>query len=163
MESRRRYTPMLRKIVSLCLLGLLLTAARMAQAQAPTPSDDDVNRVARQLYCPVCENIPLDVCPTEACSKWRAVIRDKLAAGWTDQQILDYFAAQYGERVLSNPSGRGLNLLIWIIPPLALAGGAVFLWSILRRAPVPTAAEPPPTPAPDKYVEQLEKELEKRR
>ncbi len=113
---------------------LLLLAVRAARAQAPTPSADDVNRVARQLFCPVCENIPLDVCPTEACAKWRATIRDKLALGWTDQQILDYFRAQYGDRVLANPTSKGFNLLIWVIPPIVLAAGALFLWSFLRGA-----------------------------
>jgi cytochrome c-type biogenesis protein CcmH len=147
------------------VVGALLVAARAARAQSPTPSADDVNRVARQLYCPVCQNIPLDVCPTEACAKWRDTIREKLAAGWQDQQILDYFRAQYGDRVLANPTARGFNILIWVIPPIVLAAGALFLWSFLRgetpgAAPAETA--PPAVPA-DKYVEQLEKELEKRR
>jgi cytochrome c-type biogenesis protein CcmH len=143
----------------------LLAAARMARAQAPTPSADDVNRVARQLYCPVCQNIPLDVCPTDACAKWRDTIREKLALGWQDQQILDYFRAQYGDRVLANPTTQGFNILIWVIPPIVLAAGALFLWSFLRGVkprPVSAEAAPPAGPA-DKYVEQLEKELEKRR
>jgi cytochrome c-type biogenesis protein CcmH len=146
-----------------------LTAARLAQAQAPTPpgtpTADDVNRVARQMFCPVCENIPLDVCPTTACAKWRDTIREKLAAGWSDQQILDYFVAQYGERVLANPSARGFNVFIWVIPPLALLAGVVFLWVFFRRAarqPAPAAPSEPPAPS-DKYVDLLEKELEKRR
>ena len=37
------------------------------RSQGPTPTDDAVNKIAKQLYCPVCENTPLDVCPTEAC------------------------------------------------------------------------------------------------
>lgn len=148
-------------------LGLvaLLAVVRAAQAQVPTPSADDVNRVARQMFCPVCENIPLDVCPTEACAKWRETIREKLVAGWSDQQILDYFVAQYGERVLANPSTRGFSVFIWVIPPVALVAGLVFLWAFFRRAarrPVPVAATEPPAPA-DKYVAQLEKELDKRR
>jgi cytochrome c-type biogenesis protein CcmH len=149
----------------------LLAAARAAQAQAPTPpagtpTDNDVNRVARQMYCPVCENIPLDVCPTTACEKWRETIREKLAAGWTDQQILDYFVTQYGERVLANPSTRGFNLFLWVIPPVVLVAGAAFLWAFFRRAARQAARAAPPAepPAPtDKYVAELEKELEKRR
>src|SRR5512143_2921389 len=104
----------LKKVLIIALGALaLLAAGRAVRAQTDTPpgapSADDVNRVARQMYCPVCENIPLDVCPTTACEKWRETIREKLAAGWTDQQIMDYFVAQYGERVLANPSGRGFN------------------------------------------------------
>src|SRR5436190_24158705 len=105
--------------LSLFTLSLFIFA-NLARAQGPTPSDDDVNRVARQLYCPVCENIPLDVCPTQACAQWRATIREKLVLGWTDQQVLDYFSAQYGERVLARPSANGLTALIWLIPPILI-------------------------------------------
>ena len=55
--------------------------APRAFAQSPTPSDDDVNRIAHQLYCPVCENVPLDVCGTQACAQWRELIREKLGQG----------------------------------------------------------------------------------
>jgi len=65
------------------------------------------------------------VCPTQACAQWRATIGDKLAAGWSDQQILDYFVAQYGERVLARPSTHGLNVLVWVIPPLLVLGSRI--------------------------------------
>src|SRR5512135_3225730 len=103
----------------LVLLLLLGTAWVVSAQQAqPTPSDDQVNRVAKQLYCPVCENIPLDVCPTQACQEWRDLIRQKLALGWSDQQIKDYFALQYGDRVLAEPPRRGLNWLVYFLPPV---------------------------------------------
>jgi len=160
------------KRVLVIALGVmaLLAGARAARAQGTTPppgtpTDNDVNRVARQMYCPVCENIPLDVCPTQACADWRETIRQKLAAGWTDQQIMDYFVTQYGERVLANPSARGFNILLWVIPPVVLVAGVVFLWFFFRRAArQASVAAPAETPAPtDKYVAELEKELEKRR
>jgi cytochrome c-type biogenesis protein CcmH len=163
---------MVKRFLLLSLAAAALAAAAAAysagaaRAQAPTPSDNDVNRVARQLYCPVCQNIPLDVCPTDACAKWRVDIRDRLASGWSDQQIMDYFVAKYGERVLSNPSTHGLNLLIWLVPPIAVAGGLLFWWQFLRRAAAPPKTAAPAAAPPvsaDPYVEQLEKELEKRR
>jgi cytochrome c-type biogenesis protein CcmH len=154
------------------LIGLLALRAAPAQAQAATPpgpvTDDDVNRVAKLLYCPVCENIPLDVCPTQACIQWRATIREKLEAGWTQQQILDYFVTQYGERVLARPSTRGINLLVWVIPPVVLALGAFFLWRYLRSMSRPAPAAPPatsigPERAPaDEYTRRLEQELKRR-
>ncbi|MBI3243590.1 MAG: cytochrome c-type biogenesis protein CcmH [Chloroflexi bacterium] len=141
---------------------LLFTVPAFAQNDGPT--DDDVNAVAKQLYCPVCENTPLDVCPTQACTQWRATIREKLAAGWTEQQIKDYFVQQYGERVLAQPSTNGLNILIWVLPPLALLVGAFFLarylQSVNAHRPAPASA---PEPADDDLAAQLEKELAKRR
>jgi cytochrome c-type biogenesis protein CcmH len=154
----------------LLVLGALFFSAGRAAAQGVTPpgpvTDNDINRVAHQLYCPVCENTPLDVCPTQACAQWRATIGEKLGAGWTDQQILDYFVAQYGERVLARPSTHGLNVLVWVIPPLLVLGGAAVLWRFLGRVrpsqvrPAPTA--PPPGAAGDEYAERLEQELRKR-
>jgi cytochrome c-type biogenesis protein CcmH len=135
-----------------------------AQASlAPAPSDDDVNRVAKQLYCPVCENIPLDVCPTPACAQWRATIREKLAQGWTDQQIRDYFAAQYGDRVLASPPPTGLNVLVWALPPLAVAAGAFILWRFVRGRQPAVIAPPLAPPSGDEYAARLEEELKKSR
>lgn len=99
-------------------------------AQSDEPTDDEVNAVARELYCPVCENIPLDVCPTQACAEWRELIRLKLAAGWTPEQVKQYFAEQYGDRVLSVPPARGFNWLVYIVPPLAILAG---VYALLRR------------------------------
>jgi cytochrome c-type biogenesis protein CcmH len=154
-------------------LAVLLAAALPAAAQDATPAgpvtDDQVNAVAKKLFCPVCENIPLDVCPTQACIQWRGTIREKLEAGWTEQQILDYFVAQYGERVLAEPSTRGLNILVWVIPPVVVAGGAFFLWRYLRQAARPAApagaspnALPSEAPPADEYAQRLEAELRKR-
>ena len=74
-------------------------------------TDDQVNVVAKQLFCPICENIPLDVCPTQACAQWRDTIREKLAMGWSEDQIKDYFVQQYGERVLAKPRTTGLKFI----------------------------------------------------
>ena len=153
--------------VFLFALVALIAVARPAAAQPATPTDDDVNRIAKKLFCPVCENVPLDVCPTQACAQWRATIREKLAAGWSEQQILDYFVAQYGERVLAQPSTRGLNIFVWIVPPIVLAGGAFVLWRFLKQTQRPAAAVvqvPAPPPAlTDEYTARLEKELRERR
>ncbi len=162
-------------LILLVLIGVLAVFASPAGAQnqqpqptaASTPSDDDVNRVAKQMFCPVCENIPLDVCPTQACHEWRELIRQKLADGWTDEQIKQYFAAQYGDRVLAEPPRRGLNWLVYVLPFVCLAGGAVLLWRVLssmkpaRQTESTPTAEPPPGQQ-DEYVKKLEEELKKR-
>jgi cytochrome c-type biogenesis protein CcmH len=111
--------------------------ASAVQAQTPTPAprvvtDDEVNVVARQLYCPVCENIPLDVCPTQACAEWRELIREKLGEGWTAEQIKTFFADRYGDRVLGAPPARGFNWLTYIVPPLVILAGAFLLYRAFR-------------------------------
>ena len=118
-------------LTALVLAGISISQAA-AQEKNPV-TDDQVNEVARQLYCPVCENTPLDVCPTTACAQWRALIREKLELGWSKDQIVDYFVNQYGDRVIAEPPRRGLNWLVYVIPPAAILVAAVFLGLMIRR------------------------------
>ena len=101
-------------------------------AQNRIPTDDEVNAIAKKLYCPVCPNTPLDVCETKACEDWRAQIRDQLANGWTEQQIIDYFVAQYGERVLAEPQRKGFTSLVWVLPMIAVLFGVMVVWLVLK-------------------------------
>jgi cytochrome c-type biogenesis protein CcmH len=148
--------------IVLLFFGLLWIPAAVA-AQEGEPSDDAVNAIAHQLYCPVCENIPLDVCPTQACIQWRATIKEKLALGWTEQQIKDYFVTQYGERVLAQPSARGLNLLVWVLPPIGVLAAAAIYIFFLRRLQRQAPADAPAAAGQDEYARRLEEELAKRR
>ena len=150
-------------IIPLLTLGL----AQTVRAQQPTPSDDEVNAIARQLYCPVCENTPLDVCPTQACAQWRDLIRKMLAEGKSAEEIRQYFVENYGARVLSEPPRTGLNWLVYILPPVAFLAGAYILYRAFRswraldkQLAVKEGSAAPP--AEDEYVARLEDELLKR-
>jgi cytochrome c-type biogenesis protein CcmH len=157
----------LKYIVVIALTLLLGTlAVRIVSAQQPTPSDDQVNAIAKQLYCPVCENIPLDTCGTAACAQWRELIREKLAAGWTEQQIKDYFVQQYGARVLGTPRSK----LVYLVPLVAFGIGVYILYRVYRSWKKPATAvststdqdNPSPTNASqDDYVRRLEEEVRK--
>ena len=165
-KSGGNYRHWLVTLVTLLVIGLPLSAA---MAQQPTPSDDEVNAIAKQMYCPVCENTPLDVCPTQACAQWRDLIRQKLSAGWSEQQIKDYFVSQYGARVLGAPPAQGLNWLVYIVPPAIFLAGAYILFRALRSwkqpaeqpASVVSQANPPIALASidDEYMARLEAEL----
>ena len=157
-------------ILTLALVASGLITA-VAFAQDTTPTDDEVNAIAKQLYCPVCENTPLDVCPTEACRQWRELIRDMLAEGKNEQEIKDYFVANYGARVLSEPPRTGFNWLVYIIPPVLIVIGAVLLFSAFRAWTKPKSAEAGTSPeseagassSDDEYVRRLEEELKNRK
>lgn len=147
-------------------LGFTLTTGGSAQAQQPTPSDNEVNVIAKQLYCPVCENVPLDVCPTQACEQWRQLIREKLTEGWDEERIKAYFVEQYGARVLAAPPAEGLNWLAYLVPPIAILSGAYILYRAMKswQKPVPEIEVPgEKTVVPeDEYIARLEEELRKR-
>ena len=151
---------------TLFILILSLTEARQAFAQKPTPSDDQVNRIAHQLYCPVCENTPLDVCPTEACRQWRDLIRQQLSQGWSEVRIKQYFVDQYGARVLAEPPRTGLNWLVYVLPPLVIVSGAVLLVRAMQSWTKPVGSDTSPNSEPqnpkDEYVARLEEELKRR-
>lgn len=151
----------------IALLTLLLAGFNTgsAAAQQPTPSDNAVNAIAKQLFCPVCENTPLDVCPTQACAQWRELIREKLAAGWSEEEIKDYFVEQYGARVLGAPPARGLNWLAYIIPPIAIIIGFYVLYRAMRswkQTSQPADTIPQAEAPQDEYLARLEEEIRKR-
>jgi cytochrome c-type biogenesis protein CcmH len=148
-------------------LGAAPAGPALAQDGGSRPvTDDEVNAIAKQLYCPVCENIPLDVCGTQACEQWRELIRLKLSEGQSEEQIKQYFVDQYGERVLGTR-----HWWVYALPPAALLIGAFVLYRAFqtwkRPAPSFSTAGGPAGPAPgpgdtDEYIRRLEEELRKR-
>jgi len=149
-------------------------------AQDSVVTDDEVNEVAKDVYCPVCENTPLDVCATQACADWRELIRTKLGEGQSKQEIFDYFGRQYGDGVLANPPNRGVSLVIlWVLPVVLLLIGALIFSRYMRNLRAPSAAvlaNATPTDsqaegdvnvlttdqaAADDYLKQIEEEVSK--
>lgn len=157
------------------ILVLLATTAAAQEGTGTGISDDEVNEVARDVYCPVCENTPLDVCQTKACADWRELIRTKLAEGQTREEIFDYFARQYGDGVLANPPRRGVSLvMLWVLPVVLILLGLLFFSRYMRglktAEPAGTAAlynqgsamdspSKKSEPAADDYMARVEEEL----
>ncbi len=151
------------------LLAFVLAGlwAGSASAQGPTPTDDEVNRIAKQLYCPVCESTPLDVCPTEACRQWRDLIRTMLAEGKSEAEIKQYFVTQYGARVLAEPPNR---LVTYLVPAVAILLGAFLLFRGFQMWMKPSITEAEAAqadrelePNQDPYIAKLEEELKKQK
>jgi len=152
--------------LTLFLAALIFSFAYPALAQENVPTDDEVNAIARKLYCPVCESTPLDVCPTQACHEWRELIRTMLAEGKTEEEITQHFVDQYGARVLAEPPKEGGFLLIYLLPPAVILVGAVILFRALKEWTKPKAAAPATGAAQiqkDDYVSRFEEELKKQR
>lgn len=160
------------RITFYVLLLLTLAFAATTVFAQDEITDDEVNAIAKQLYCPVCENTPLDVCPTEACRQWRELIRLQLSQGMTEAEIKQYFVDNYGGRVLAEPPRTGLNWLVYIIPPVMIVAGAFVLFRSFREWTKPRAVETgaggddeaeDPSLEKDDYVARLEEELKKRK
>lgn len=145
-------------LVGLALGGLAWLWLSMPQVWAEDPLEARVYAIAKKLYCPVCEQTPLDDCETRACHDWRELIRQKLEAGETEEEIIGYFVANYGEQVLASPPARGFNLAAWLVPGAAFGLGLAWLARQVRRWSRPPAARTMPEP-PEEYRQRAEEEL----
>lgn len=116
------------------LLAIDSSPPLLAQSETPEITADEVNRVARQLWCPLCGGrLRLDSCELKACAQMREVIAIKLAEGENQQSIRDYFLEQYGPQILGEPPRQGFNWLAWIVPVVAVTGGGLFLWLRMQQ------------------------------
>ncbi len=126
------------------LLALLVVGAGSAGAAAP-PSDEAVRRVASQLRCVVCQNLSVADSPSEMARQMRDLIRERLAQGESDEQVIRYFEARYGPWVRLSPT----NWLVWVLPfaGLFLGLGVVLLVTVRWSRRARSGVEPPPSPA----------------
>jgi len=125
-------------------------------------TDDEVNDIAQKLYCPVCENIPLDACGTAACDDWRYEIRIQLEAGMTEAQIIDDFVYRFGDRVVGTPQSTAPRLLSLVTPWIAIALGLVIsfqFWRNRRDTDDSIAADDAPNTNISAYRDLLENDV----
>lgn len=168
----------MRKAIFLALALLLLLGMSVSFAAAQTPTPNQVNDVAKDLWCPLCNGVRLDNCELQACVQMRDMIAEKLAAGEDKDAIKIYFVQQYGDVVLGQPPREGFNLIAYIFPILAAVVGIgwvtylVLAWRKRQTALAPAAAlgpgQPPnsqsfasrqPGDDTDAYIKRVEREL----
>ena len=129
------------------VVAALLVVAPLARAADAVPTENDpvaqsrAVRLTEQLRCLVCQNQSIAESNAELAVDLRRQVREQVASGKTDQEIIDYMVARYGDFVLYRPPVRGTTMLLWIGPALLLLLGAFLLLRILRqRRALPDAA-----------------------
>jgi cytochrome c-type biogenesis protein CcmH len=90
-------------------------------------------QVASLLRCPVCQGMSVADSPSTVALDMKQQVRELLARGYTQEQILSYFERSYGQFVLLKPKFRGVNALVWILPVVVLIAGALLVISKARR------------------------------
>lgn len=95
--------------------------------------EEQVRQIASELRCPVCQNLSVADSPSQMARQMQDLIRERLRAGESPDAIRAYFVERYGEWILLAPKREGFNLLVWVLPFLAMGGGGVGLILILRR------------------------------
>jgi cytochrome c-type biogenesis protein CcmH len=99
--------------------------------------------LSRELRCMVCQNQSIDDSDAPLARDLRLLVRERIAGGDSDSQVIDFLVARYGEFVLLKPRLNPHTWLLWLLPPLALIGGGLALWIHSRRRSGSAAAEDP--------------------
>jgi cytochrome c-type biogenesis protein CcmH len=125
----------------LAAIALLLAAITSGSSLAVQPDEmlKDPNleararELSRELRCMVCQNQSIDDSEAPLARDLRLLVRERLTKGDTDQQVLDFLVARYGEFVLLKPPLESRTIILWTLPPLALLAGAIGLFFAGRR------------------------------
>ena len=125
-------------------LGLSISPPALAvqpdEIMTDPAKESRARELSRELRCMVCQNQSIDDSEAPLARDLRLLVRERIAAGDSDAQVMDFLVARYGEFVLLKPRVNSHTLLLWLLPPLALAGGGLALWAYNRRRAT-TAAE----------------------
>jgi cytochrome c-type biogenesis protein CcmH len=143
------------------LVALALTAWQVAPAPAQSrdslvprtttqsPADSALeartSAVAAKLRCPVCQGESIQDSPSTLAREMRGVVKEKLRAGETPDQIEAYFVARYGEWILLEPTTKGLNLMLYVFPVILVIGGVSLVFFLVRRWTRPAAVADAPS------------------
>jgi cytochrome c-type biogenesis protein CcmH len=140
----------MRKLIAISFVVLMAAlAASAAHAVQPDEIMSDPAResrardLSRELRCMVCQNQSIDDSEAPLARDLRLLVRERIAAGDSDAQVIDFLVARYGEFVLLKPRLNPHTWLLWLLPPLALVGGGLALWIHSRRRSGSMAAEDP--------------------
>ena len=129
-------------------LALFLAVSPAWAVQPDEMLDDPVlesraREISRDIRCPVCQGETIDDSNAPISRDLRLIIRERLVAGDTDEEVVDFIVERFGEGVLFNPPAEGANLVLWLAgPALLLAGIAVALAAGRRRGAAETSLSP---------------------
>jgi cytochrome c-type biogenesis protein CcmH len=127
----------MRRLIALALAAIVLAGAAWAVQPHEMLDDPALESRAREistgLRCPICRNESIDESNAALSADLRVLVRERLVAGDTDQEVIDYVVARYGEFVLLRPDARGANLVLWLAAPALLLVGLGIGWSTIRR------------------------------
>jgi len=144
------------------ILGLVLLIVAPVIAQPPAVNVDDprVYDVGSQLRCVVCLNLSVADSPSEMANQMRGVVRDRLAAGESPEQVIQYFVDKYGEWILLKPRRHGFNWLVWLAPAIAVMVGLAIVAVVVRRWTAAGARRTAPVAVDAAMQERIRLELE---
>jgi cytochrome c-type biogenesis protein CcmH len=146
----------IRAVVIVLLFSFVISFAAANNKQA-----DKVREIEDSLIAPCCWSQPVSQHYSEVAEQIRKEVEAMVASGKSRDEILNYYVAKYGERILATPRPRGFNSLVYILPWAALIVGAWVLAMLLKRLRRPGPAAEPSALPDARYESVLEKEIER--
>jgi cytochrome c-type biogenesis protein CcmH len=141
-------------IVLALALGGTARAVEPSEMLKDPAQEARAEAIGRQLRCPVCKTESIEESDADFTRDLRKLVREQVAAGKTDQQVLDYMHDRYGDFILLRPPFEPSTWVLWLAPPVILVLGGLFAFFMIRRRP--TTTEPAPlSPAEKAEVEAL--------
>ena len=121
-----------------CLAVLIFMAVPAGAVQPDEILDDPAleeraRAISQQLRCLVCQNESIDSSNAEVARDLRNVVRERLVAGNTDEQIIDFVVGRYGDFVLLSPPFRSRTVLLWVAPILMFMIGGLLIFAFYRN------------------------------
>jgi cytochrome c-type biogenesis protein CcmH len=127
---------MKRLILILLLLAGPVFAVQPSEILSAPVLESRAREISAGLRCPVCQNESIDESNATISHELRVLLRERLVAGDTDAQVVDFLVARFGEFILLQPDGQGANLILWAAAPVMLIIALMVGWiTIRRRAP----------------------------
>jgi cytochrome c-type biogenesis protein CcmH len=108
-------------------------AVQPDEIMSDSAKEERARDLSRELRCMVCQNQSIDDSEAPLARDLRLLVRERIAAGDSDAQVMDFLVARYGEFVLLKPRLNSHTWLLWFLTPLALSGGGIALWIHSRR------------------------------
>ena len=128
-------------------LAAALVCLLAAIASAAPVDEHTVREIAAELRCVVCQSLSVADSPSETAHQMRGIIRERLAAGDTPEQVKAYFVEKYGLWILLAPPRQGFNWLVWVVPFVGLGAGLLVVGVLVRRWTRRAASRAPAAPA----------------
>ncbi len=90
-------------------------------------------QLSQRIACPWCDGQSLAECDSQVAKDLVVILRERIDAGWSDDQIYEFFASSYGDHVLLDPPLTGWGIVLWSLPAVGLIAGAWVIWKRQRR------------------------------
>ena len=143
--------------LSFCIISLLIAIPQVFSESI----EKDVSEISKELMCPVCRGQTVAESNSTLANDFREIIKKKLEAGESKEEILNYFINRYGESVLASPPAKGIRIIVWFAPLLAIIIGFFILVKFIRSRNVLTDSNDPFYDDENKYLNKVDDEIDK--